>query len=318
MNFTKISGGNQENYKNHLLIANFEMFNFEKLKDENENQEYDGILWKNGSYDKKNGIIKRDLEIQKDDIVYIYYTKLPDKIDRILIKCTVIETFESNPECFYYENNEEKNKIKNGDKPKIPAIKLKYETAINVQRNKETFAKEKLYSEYGLNNLQGKQHLKEDLEQKNEKNKKIDKYQYKLITDLNDAEPKPEKSYTLEKLKDYMNKISKCELEKSVRHTTFVKENGLNYYEAHHLIEQCNGKKEKFPKEIIDNKINIINLCPNCHKKIHNGKKEDREAMVEELYKRHEKEYNELLDKIEEVKQGKELDWLLKQYGVEK
>jgi len=173
--------------------------------------------------------------------------------------------------------------------------------------------------------LQGKQHLKEDLLQQKEDDEVEGHYQKKLIEDLEKTcKLEKYKNYSLAKLAEEMNKISKCTLEgcrglKDANHKTFQKENGMNYYEAHHLIEQCNGRNdEKFPKEIIDNPDNIINLCPNCHKRIHNGKKDDRKLMVTALYEKKKTEYNKLLSKIKEVKDGEApLKWLLRQYGVD-
>ncbi|MBQ2937887.1 MAG: HNH endonuclease [Clostridia bacterium] len=305
--------GKKEHYKHHLILGNFEEFDFDKLLNEDKGKDYEGILWKNGK-------VKRDLKVEEDDIVYIYYTNLPDRINRILIKCRVLEK-----DCLYCETPEEEEKMLKGEIDKIPAIRLKFENALCVNSDKEKFSQEALFNKYGINNLQGKQHLKEDLLQKNNDNKLEEYYQRKLIEDLEKAcNSKKYKNYSLEQLAEDMNKMSKCTLEnckglKDANHNTFQKENGMNYYEAHHLIEQCNGRKDKkFPKEIIDNPKNIINLCPNCHKRIHNGKKDDRKLMVTYLYKKNKDVYNDLLSRVEEVKDGEEpLKWLLKQYGID-
>jgi len=312
--FKNIKGGNKDEYKYHLIVGDFEAFDFDQLLNEDRREDYEGIIWKNG----KN---KRDLKVKNGDIVYIYYTNLPDRINRILIRCSV---FDDN--CLYYETLEEKEKMEKGEIEEIPAIRLKFENALCVKGNdREKFSQKALFDKYGINNLQGKQHLKEDLLQQKEDDEVEGHYQKKLIEDLEKTcKLEKYKNYSLAKLAEEMNKISKCTLEgcrglKDANHKTFQKENGMNYYEAHHLIEQCNGRNdEKFPKEIIDNPDNIINLCPNCHKRIHNGKKDDRKLMVTALYEKKKTEYNKLLSKIKEVKDGEApLKWLLRQYGVD-
>lgn len=291
-----------KHFKNHLIVGDFEEFDFEKLFEENESKEYEGILWKNGS------INSRDIVVNKGDNIYIYYTNLPDRINRILIRCSVLDD-----NCFYDEENT------------IPAMKLKFENALCVENDKERFSENTLYDKYGINNLQGKQHLKEKLKQKHNENEKEDYYQKKLIDELDKAcKSSKYKNYSLKKLVDEMNKMSKCELEKckglkDANHKTFQKENGMNYYEGHHLIQQHNGTKgDEFSNKIneaIKAPENIINLCSNCHKRIHNGTKEDRKLMVTYLYEKNKDTYDCLLKDIIGNEQ-EPLKWILKQYDV--
>ncbi len=317
--FESVKDGKKAHYKFHLFPANFETFNFEKLKEENDNDEYAGFLWKNSG----------NLKVEKGDIAYIYYTNLPDRMNRILLKCEVIDAYKKNENenCFYYEYDEEKNPNDNDSNEKIPGILLKLKTAMCVKDGREKFSEDKLREEYGINNFQGKQHLKEDFLQEKIINGKQDYYQKKLIDDL-ENETKKHKMISLESLINHMNTISRCSLQTSPKfkhenHTTFVKENGLNYYEQHHLIQQFNGRNnEEFPKDVINNEMNLINLCPNCHRRIHNGKKEDREKMVAELYykiRSEHEDFDSLLSKIPEIRDGENaLDWILKQYKLEK
>ena len=299
----------KKNFSYHLIPGDFEEFDFNKLSEENDNSKnYDGILWKNASYDSKNNIIKTDLKMNIGDIVYIYYKNLPDRISRILVKCTVKDTFENNKDCFYYENEIEKNEIESGIKDKLPAVLLKFENSINVKNNINQFSRKNLIDKYSIKNIQGKQHLKAIHE--------------KLLSDLDKVCSK--KVYTLNDLRDYMNEISQCEFQKSKylrfrsqNHSTFIKENHLNYYEKHHIIQQFNLRtNEKFPKKYINDSRNIINLCPTCHKKIHNGIKEDREKMVRLLYEKKDG-LKELIDEIpKELKklEKSDEDWLIQQY----
>lgn len=75
----------------------------------------------------------------------------------------------------------------------------------------------------------------------------------------------------------------KCEI--SDDHKTFGrKKDGQNFTEAHHLIpyEQYDLYADKGLS--LDRSYNIVSLCPNCHRKIHLGSKEDIENLIEQLY----------------------------------
>ncbi len=299
-----------------LFPANFETFDFESLIKENDSEDYEGILWSNS---EKNSY-KRNVKIKKGDIVYAYYTNLPDNINRILLEFEVIDAYEKgvNEECFYYENDKEKEEmIKNPNKRK-PGVRLKLKDGKGVlsykvdklEEDKVKFSEKNLRKKYGFNNFQGKQYI----------NKKHED----LIHDLE----KETKRYTLKDLTDYMNRISQCALQNSQKfkhenHTTFVKENGLNYYEQHHLIQQFKGRENKELKNIIDNKANLINLCPNCHRRIHNGKIEDRKNMVIELYdkiKQKNEDFDSRLSQILKIKNDDKtiINWILEQYKAKK
>ncbi len=290
--FEKVEDGKKDHYKNHLFPANFETFDFEKLKKEIDSDEYNGVFWENNS----------NLKVEKDDIVYVYYINLPDRINRILLKFEVIEPVKK------YKNQ--------------TGILLNFQTAMSVEdKKKDKFSEKKLREEYGINNFQGKQHLKEDFLQRKIENGEQDYYQKKLINDL-EKENNKNQTISLDSLIEYMNTISQCALQiypkfSHENHSTFVKENGLNYYEQHHLIQQFNRRNNpNFPEKIINDPRNIINLCPNCHRRIHNGKKEDREKIITYLYEKH-KGLKELLAEIpKDFKQNTNSDkeWLLQQY----
>ncbi|PKR79198.1 DUF3578 domain-containing protein [Halalkalibacillus sediminis] len=72
----------------------------------------------------------------------------------------------------------------------------------------------------------------------------------------------------------------KCEFDSS--HKTFVSpRTGENFVEAHHLIPM--GAQEDF-KYSLDVPGNIVSLCPNCHRRIHHGNKEDKKEMLNYLF----------------------------------
>lgn len=70
----------------------------------------------------------------------------------------------------------------------------------------------------------------------------------------------------------------KCEYDNG--HKSFIrKKNGRRYTEVHHLIPIC--FQDRFDNSL-DNWVNIISLCSDCHNRIHYGK--DAEKLVKKLY----------------------------------
>jgi 5-methylcytosine-specific restriction protein A len=75
----------------------------------------------------------------------------------------------------------------------------------------------------------------------------------------------------------------KCEI--SEFHETFKrKTDGNDYTEAHHLIPYEQYDFYADMDLCIDRTFNIVSLCPNCHRKIHHGKKEDISHLLEKLF----------------------------------
>jgi 5-methylcytosine-specific restriction endonuclease McrA len=66
-------------------------------------------------------------------------------------------------------------------------------------------------------------------------------------------------------------------------HTSFISEvTGMKYMEPHHLVPISN--QADFEKSL-DVTPNLICLCPNCHKKIHHGRKDEVKSMLELFYR---------------------------------
>lgn len=84
----------------------------------------------------------------------------------------------------------------------------------------------------------------------------------------------------LEMLKAKINSNWQCEISSS--HKTFINAQ-LNkpFVEGHHLIPM--HVQDEFDNTI-DFADNIVTLCPNCHRKIHYGLKEDKYEMIKLLY----------------------------------
>lgn len=95
----------------------------------------------------------------------------------------------------------------------------------------------------------------------------------------------------------------RCEVDP--KHETFIsKSKNENYVEAHHFIGISFYKQ--FSEVDLDRSANIVSLCPNCHRKIHNGKDIERYMMIEILFKRLEIRLKEVgievtLEKLKEI-----------------
>ena len=76
--------------------------------------------------------------------------------------------------------------------------------------------------------------------------------------------------------------------EKNARHETFKSEKTKkSFMEAHHLVPV------KYQQEIwskyninVDCVENIVSLCPTCHRAFHNGTKEVKRQMIENIYEK--------------------------------
>lgn len=64
-------------------------------------------------------------------------------------------------------------------------------------------------------------------------------------------------------------------------HDTFLKSDGTTYMEVHHIIPLIQQKNFKCK---LDTKANIVPLCPNCHRKLHYGRSEDIEIILQDLF----------------------------------
>jgi len=76
--------------------------------------------------------------------------------------------------------------------------------------------------------------------------------------------------------------------EKDARHETFISEKTKkSFMEAHHLVpvmyQQEIWNKYKINVDCVEN---IISLCPTCHRAFHNGTREVRTKMIENLYEK--------------------------------
>ncbi|MBO6042311.1 HNH endonuclease [bacterium] len=67
---------------------------------------------------------------------------------------------------------------------------------------------------------------------------------------------------------------------------TFKDKNGNEYFEGHHLI-MYNITSQKRYKKCLDIPKNIVCLCPNCHKKIHQAEDNEMKKGLMILFEKH-------------------------------
>ncbi|WP_411954772.1 MrcB family domain-containing protein [Alkalibacillus sp. S2W] len=72
----------------------------------------------------------------------------------------------------------------------------------------------------------------------------------------------------------------KCSFDQ--HHTTFIsKKTGKSFMESHHLVLM---NLQSMYKNDLDRLVNIISLCPNCHRAIHHGTDDIKEKILRKLY----------------------------------
>ena len=64
---------------------------------------------------------------------------------------------------------------------------------------------------------------------------------------------------------------------------TFLKEDGCQYFEGHHLIPMCLQASFKVSLDVPGN---VVCLCPECHRFLHFGREQDRKRCLVEIYSR--------------------------------
>lgn len=217
--------------------------------------------------------------IKIDDICLIYYSNLPDYSSRILFYGKVL--------------NIVRDKGQNYAQLKIKSISL--------EDNKK-FNKESLINNYNLNPTcrNNYLHIYNDI--------------HKGL--INDIKPYLNKGSHLKAVYEYFDK-NYCMCEFGCK--TFVQENGFHYIEKHHLVQRNLIKRNIDIKDIdklIDDDKNKYYLCPNCHMKIHHIKINDRKKMIEKLYNKNKKFYDNNFNELKGNK--KTLEWLYSIYQCDK
>lgn len=212
-------------------------------------------------------------QIYTNDICYIYYSNLPDGSSRILFRGLVLDSD---------LNHDNKVSICPDGVENDKYVKLKIKS-VSLENN-EIFNLHNLRDKYNLISKGQFSYLHID----NIKHKKL----------INDVEKYINNCHHLKYVHEYFeNNYCICEFGCK----TFVEENGFHYIEKHHLVEKNLINKYidiDNIDELINNKNNLFNLCPMCHKKIHHAKKDVRKKMVEFLYNKNKKYFDNSFNKI--------------------
>lgn len=316
----------------HLIPMNMDNYNIDDIILSLDKNGY--VEWNNGTIEGKYA-----QEFKENDIVYIYCTNLPDGSKRILFRAVVEKV-----------NNAE-NKQKTFNISNITPIKMKQKSKI---RKEYDFSYETLKEKYKIKMNQsmrclmkkGNEHYEEEEKLINELEKLYNK-EYKDKTIDKETQIK-----IMEEVKDYFNNevwcecceilIKKGDLSKTeANNRTFIKNDGLRFYEIHHLLMQNILRKDynKNRKWFNDNKwyhsnndkdkqmilddYNCIILCPVCHMELHHGDNEKykekygvtKEQVINELMKEHQydqrlkEEYKKSPEEIRKIK-----NYILQQY----
>ena len=64
---------------------------------------------------------------------------------------------------------------------------------------------------------------------------------------------------------------------------TFLKEDGRQYFEGHHLVPICLQASFKVSLDVTGN---VVCLCPKCHRFLHFGRQQDKKRCLVDIYNR--------------------------------
>lgn len=116
-----------------------------------------------------------------------------------------------------------------------------------------------------------------------------------ILSDASKQEPSYSNGTSGRKVvkKAYISKLAlkqanfKCEFDNN--HATFLTSKGIPYMEGHHLIPCTFANSENYWSKYgrnIDCVENIICLCPTCHRRIHLGSNDEKNAIIRILYQK--------------------------------
>ena len=271
--------------KYHFLAANAEKYEngFKELVDDSENSI---VYWNINTH-----------EIKAGDICYIYYSNLPDRTRRILFRGVVLESD--------YPDYEKKSIWKKAS-PGEHWAKMKIKSIAFEEPDKFSFESLKKKPYYFLTEKARQLSYMHFDKEKNE-------------TLWNDLESYKNKGHGLKQVYNLFNdNYAMCFFHEKNKCQSFIEENGFYYINRHHLVKKDLIKRNAHIKnieDIINNSDNLFYLCPLCHAKIHNARKEEKRKMIKELYKSREKYYDKNFNQIKGNQSV--LDWLYEMYKCE-
>lgn len=319
---------NEDNKKYFLFPADFRYYNIGSILDE-----------KKASSGVVRWVISKSMDIKEDDVAYLYFHDITgEKEGRILLAATIKSV-----------NKDSKTPLIIPKEDGIEEIYSNYVELSNIKvvGHKEItkFTYHDLKDNFGLKVNQSKQliGIKKDLFDFNkgdifkitapttkthEKNNTESNERYlknlKLIKAVNDS-IKFNNSVSLSELKQKYEKICECcENNK----TTFIKQNGLYYYEQHHLImrniHNATKREQVLKKDLLkiinnsnfnmEESYNKINLCPVCHRELHYGLSENKKKNLNKILSKHKDAYINIFSNHDKLKEL--ISLVYRQYGV--
>lgn len=278
---------------NYRLSMDYEVFNFTLLK--NEYEENKGkVYW----FFKANNIV-----IEKGSTIYIYCSNMPDLVNRFIISAKVSDkgTRDINKDVF-----KNAQKLDSSIKECNTYIELDNLEALKPSNIYDLSTKEiKKYKGFG--SFQGPygEIVNKD-----------------LINKLNNTGRENIKrifeSYIDGNCFFQEHKINLTSVNKEYTHPFFIKNNGVQYVEYHHLIFRSEGDDKE--KEYINETYNQFKLCPTCHRMIHYGNNNIKKEMIDKLFNKTDKEsLINLAYKIKKINKKDEQalkDYLYKIYKI--
>lgn len=108
------------------------------------------------------------------------------------------------------------------------------------------------------------------------------------------------KYVTQKKIKDYKIKQSGyiCDCHDSKHYYFISNSTKKNYLEGHHIIPMNQQSIYEMKLVNLDVIQNISPLCPTCHRKIHNGTKEEKMDAISKIYNKNKKDLHEIDRKL--------------------
>ncbi len=282
-----------------LIPANYISFDFNKLFDLEtaDNSGVPGrVLW---------SLNHNDAKMDVGDICYLYYSNLPDRTSRIILRgiISASDSYKKEGDIFL--------------EPGQKCIELEQLETINWKnKGKVTFTYEDL-KKYGVNITRNKRELKDGRSGDRD-----------LRIALEDYYQQDKDKLGLKELRDDIVKKLQCAFDDNAKdrskaniHSSFVQANGLRYFETHHFIQQNIYRNNQNDPDLYDavyDEKNLIYLCPTCHRKIHYGKKSEIRSMIKKLYDKNAGFYDEKFrpyaynDGMNSV-----LDWIYSMYKAD-
>ena len=248
--------------KNYRLSMDYEVFNFTLFKKEYE--ENNGkVYW----FFKANNI-----SLEKDDNIYIYCSNMPDLVNRFIISAKVSDKGIRSINKSVFEKAQILDSSIKDCNTYIELASIKTLKPSNIY----DLATKEIRKYKGFGAFQGPygEITNEALINKLKNTKK------ESINSIFE-------SYIDGNCFFQEHRINLTNINKEYTHPFFIKNNGVQYVEYHHLIFRSEANEEKGD---INQTYNQFKLCPTCHRMIHYGNNNIKKEMIDKLLNKADKE----------------------------